>query len=192
MLSRVRAWLVGEPVAATEQAPTANPQAGAEPDTELLQDLSARLQKVARAQSKLSLRLDELGSQAEANHAALLARLEAPSASASAAEPRYDDVLDALDRLDDATRSLRAEHPEAAGGLAAIAARLERFVASRGVVRHATLAVIPDGQRFRVVGTEAREELPVGVVTRVVRSAATRGDSLLREGEVIINDWVQS
>jgi molecular chaperone GrpE (heat shock protein) len=176
MLRRVRSWL--------SDAPVSPPSPVAVPDDTKLDELGSRLQTVARAQSKLSLRLDELGEQIASNHAQLLARLDAPRSSHA---PSYEGVLDAIDRLDDATRSLGPDQRGLAEGLEAIAARLDRVLASDGIVRRAEVGAPPDGRRVRVIGTERRGDLPEGVITRVVRSAATRDDQLLREGEVLVN-----
>lgn len=173
MLSRVRAWL------APEQPSAPVPAADTHDDTKL-DELSARVQTVARSQSKLSLRLDDIAEQIASNHQELLARLDTPP-------PSHDGLLDAIDRLDDAARSVGPDQDGLGEGLRAIAARLERVLADGGTLRHAQTGVPPDGQRVRVIGTERHDQLPAGVVTRVVRSAATRNGELLREGEVLVN-----
>ncbi|PRQ06278.1 nucleotide exchange factor GrpE [Enhygromyxa salina] len=175
MLDRIRAWLGPAPQAGDSEATS-----GSELDAEL----EVRLKMIARAQAKISLRLDEITELVGANHRAVLERLTAPT---QAPTETLDEVLDALDRLDDARRSLGADQAAVADGLAGISLRLERFIAARGLRRHADTGAPPQGQRFRIVGTEDDPALADGVVTRVVRSAATRGDELIREGEVIVN-----
>jgi len=139
---------------------------------EALQD---RVQKVARAQSKLSLRLDEI--------VVLLEERRAP--------PPFPDpapLLDALDRLDEARRALVIDKPGAERGLASIGARLEGLLAAVGVERRAEVGVPADPKPFRVVGVEPGPDVVEGVVTRVVRAAAVRGapSQLIREGEVLV------
>ncbi len=171
----VRAWFATKP-----ESP---PQGRGESElhsVEKLEEIATRLQTVARAQSKLSLRVDELAGEVASNHEQLLGELVLRARD-------LDDILDALDRLDDAARALGPDQAGLAQGLSAIADRLDRHLRRTGMIRHAELGVEPDGRRFRVVGSEACGDLPDGVITRVVRSAATRGDELVREGEVVIN-----
>src|SRR5690554_1215492 len=103
MLSRVRTWLRG----ATE--PSDLPVV-AEDDAKR-EELNARLQTVARAQSKLSLRLDAITEQIATNHGELLARLGEPPplATTHASHVSHEGVLEAIDRLDDAARSVGAD-----------------------------------------------------------------------------------
>ncbi|KIG16181.1 hypothetical protein DB30_04899 [Enhygromyxa salina] len=143
---------------------------------------------IARAQTKISVRLDELAELVGTNHRSVLDRLDGPSQTPPAS---LDEIFDALDRLDDARRTLGAEQAAVADGLAAIGLRLERFIAAQGLQRHADTGVVPQGQRFRVVGTQYNPDLADGIVTQIVRSAATRGDTLIREGEVIVNKRTQ-
>ncbi len=184
MFRRLRAWLGPRVEPAPEPAPDhAKPEGSGAAE---LEQLRTSVQKVARAQAKLSLRLDEVVERLADNHRELLARLDTRAPEPSDETPT--DLLDALDRLDEAARSLGAEHLALGEGLAGIAARLERELARQGIVRHAGVGEVPDGRRVRIVGTEPRDDLPDGVITRVVRAAATRGDRLIREGEVLINE----
>lgn len=98
------------------------------------------------------------------------------------AEPRWDELLDALDLLD---VSVHLADSALAPGLAGVAARLERFLGASGLTRLAPLGHPPDGRLFRVVGTQPHPHLPEGTIARVVRAAALRGERLVREGEVI-------
>lgn len=178
MLSRIRTWLRGAPE-------PSDPPVVAQDDAKR-EDLNTRLQTVARAQSKLSLRLDAIAEQMASNHSELLARLgEPPPRPTNHAS--HEGVLEAIDRLDDAARSIGADQRALAEGLEAIADRLARVLAASGIVRHASIGGAPDGRHVRVIGTERRDDLPDGVVTRVVRSAATWQTELLREGEVLVN-----
>jgi molecular chaperone GrpE (heat shock protein) len=175
MLSRLRAWLSPpppEPVRATPAA--APPVADARID-----ELATKLQAIARAQAKQAIVIDELSEALAQRHAELLELLSS--------RDEVDGLLDAIDRLDDARRTLAPDQHELEVGLAAIAGRIERLLAARGVTRHARLGQPPEGRRERVVGSERRPELPEGVIVRVVRSAASRGQQLVREGEVVIN-----
>lgn len=178
MFGRVRAWL--------NDAPAQSPAPTVVHDETKLDELGTRLQTIARAQSKLSLRLDELSEQVAANQKELLSRLDQLRPSS------HDGVLDAIDRLDDAARAMGPDQRALAEGLEAIAARLERVLASSGIVRQAKVGEPPDGRQVRVIGTERREDLPDGVITRVVRSAAICQGELLREGEVLVNKLEES
>lgn len=143
--------------------------------------IDERIKKVARAQSKLSLRLDELMQ---------MLRERLPEASQAQTptphEPDPGPVLDALDRLDEAQRVTSVEHPAVAQGLASIGARLEGFLGAMGIERRAQPGGAVNPQLFRVVGVEASEEVEDGMVTRVIRAAVVRGDRLIREGEVLV------
>lgn len=204
MLRRIRRWLApasdGGRIAATAGDASTDP-----------------LRAIARTQRKLSIRLDEvveelghIGAQVKLVHRELTARLDrkaeaprarnvlthaadpsgpstGPSTGPALDNPSYDDVLDALDRLDDARAMLPTDGHALAGGLEAIASHLARHLSTHGVRRHAAIGGPPDGRRFRVVDTEQRTDVPDGVVVRVVRSAASRDDRIVREGEVIVS-----
>jgi GrpE len=141
--------------------------------------LQEQVHKVARAQSKLSLRLDELMHLLDE-------RLAARAADPPSGELDPAPVLDVLDRLDEARRTLAVERPAVEQGLASIGARLEGFLGAMGIERRATLGVPADPKLFRVVGVEATSEATDGSITRVIRAAALRGARLIREGEVLV------
>lgn len=143
------------------------------------------VQKSSRAQARLALQVEDLDRKLEGG----LAEWRSASAQKSAAtglsagpEPRWEDLLDALDLLDEATR---LADPALAPGLAGVTDRLVRFLAHSGLTRLAPLAQPPDGRLFRVVGTQPYPSLVEGDVVRVVRAAVLRGEHLVREGEVI-------
>jgi molecular chaperone GrpE (heat shock protein) len=175
MLSRLRAWLSPPPAAPPSQ-PVPTP--AVEPDPRI-DELATKLQALARAQAKQGIVLDELARAHAQHHGEVMATLPG--------REELGELLDVIDRLDDARRSLAPEQHALAAGLTAIAARLERVLGGRGVVRHAALGQPPRGRRERVVGHESHPELPEGVIVRVVRAAASRGEQLVREGEVVIN-----
>lgn len=148
-------------------------------------ELADLVQRSARSQSKTALRLEEIERKLEGGF------LDLHKATQALARPptdlRWDEVLDALDLLEEARSSVAATSPAVAQGLAGVQARLLRHLSASGLVRHANLHEPADGTLFRVVGTEVRDDLPDGVVTRVIRAAVRRGDQLIREGEVLTN-----
>ncbi len=152
-----------------------------------LGELLEAMRKLSRNHTKLALKLDELASKQDAGFADLRSKLDAGAAGDTSAA-RCDDVLDALDALDEAARALDEGRAEGvARGLRSIAARLTRFLAQQSLVRIAELTAPIDGRLFRVVGSEQLAELPDGAPVRVVRAAVRRGDRVVREGEVIVN-----
>src|SRR6266516_3589951 len=68
-------------------------------------DLLETARRLTRSQTKLALKLDELGSRQDAGFADLRESLTARAPS-STNVARCDDVLDALDALDEAARAL--------------------------------------------------------------------------------------
>jgi molecular chaperone GrpE (heat shock protein) len=144
------------------------------------------VQKSSRAQARLALQIEDLDRKLEGG----LAEWRNSSAQKSAAtglsagpEPLWENVLDALDLLDEATR---LADPALAPGLAGVTDRLVRFLAHSGLTRLAPLGHQPDGRLFRVVGTQPYpSNLVEGDVIRVVRAAVLRGEHVVREGEVI-------
>lgn len=138
------------------------------------QALQERLNTVARAQSKLSLRLDDV-----------VHMLEERLPPTPLPDPAP--LLDALDRLGEAQRVLASDKPAVAQGLASIGARLEGVLGAMGVHRRAEIGVPADPKLFRVVGVETSSASHKGVVTRVIRAAAVRGTQLIREGEVLVS-----
>jgi molecular chaperone GrpE (heat shock protein) len=148
--------------------------------------LAEVLQRSARAQARLALQVEDLDRKLEGGLAELRSSLSlrkgtAPGVS-SGAEPRWSDLLDALDLLDEA---IRLVDPASASGLAGVKTRLMSFLEHSGLTRLAPLGQPLDGHLFRVVGTEAHPSLAEGAVVRLVRAAVLREGHLLREGEVI-------
>ena len=154
----------------------------APPWAEELKDL---LQKTARGQGKSALRLEEIERKIEGGFLDLRQVLAAQAPARPPEELRYDDLLDALDLLEEARVSLAGTHPSAAAGLLGVIGRLHQHLGQSGLTRCAPLHEPADGTAFRVVGTEERADLPEGAVTRVVRAAVRRGGRLVRQGEVL-------
>lgn len=143
-------------------------------------ELTELVLKSARSQSKLGLRLEELERKVEGG----FSLLQKPVA-ADRAEQRYDEVLDALDLLDEAVRSSSSEGLRT--GLQSISQRLSRFLARVDITRSSPSEGAPvDGSLFRVSGTQESEAVPDGTIIRVVRAAAVQHQKLIREGEVIV------
>lgn len=150
------------------------------------------IQKASRTQARFGARLEALESKLEGGFTDLRAALAGQAAAARASargSVQWDDLLDALDLLEEAIRSIgSASVPEAAAeGLRGIASRLERFLGQAGLVRVRAPDRLTDGKLFRVVGTEQLPELADGAIARLVRSAVLEGDRVVREGEVTIN-----
>ena len=146
-------------------------------------------QKFSRGQARLQLRIEEVERKVEAGFSDLRSICEeVAERPASGATLHWDDVLDALDLIDQAAGSIAPDlHPGLADGLGGIGERLERFLAQSGLERIAEIGVAPDGRLFRIVGTAEVAELADGLIARVVRAAVIDGDRVVREGEAVIN-----
>ncbi|HEX5754507.1 MAG TPA: hypothetical protein VFZ09_50450 [Archangium sp.] len=166
--------------------PDATPPAESPPvwGTQLLD----AVQKSSRAQARLALHVEDVERKLEGGLAELRGSLSSlrgvTSAHSPGSEPPWDELLDALDLLEEASRV--AADAALASGLLGVAARLERFLTSSGIRRLATIGHIPDGRLFRIVGTQPHPSFAEGAIARVVRAAALRGEHLVREGEAII------
>jgi molecular chaperone GrpE (heat shock protein) len=147
--------------------------------------LMETVQKLARSQAKLALRVEELDGKIEGGFADLGNRLDDLALPASADDTDWGELLDAVDLLCEAVHQAGPGSP-LAEGLTGVRARLERFLAQQGIERLTAEGQSPDGRLFRVVGSQPSPVLAEGVVTRVVRAAAVRGQQVLREGEVIV------
>jgi molecular chaperone GrpE (heat shock protein) len=145
--------------------------------------LLERLQTAIRAQSKASLRLDELERKLEGG----FERIEGRLARGADADADLGDLFDAADLLTEVIRTHSGRNPALAEGLAGVLDRLDRFFFAKKMQRMPAVGDIPDGASVRVVGTFSDPEVGPGAVTRVVRSAVLRGDTLIREGEVLVN-----
>lgn len=158
-------------------------------------ELLGLMQKSARTRAWLGLRLDDIERKIEGGFANLqeTLRQNAP------VEPRHqveswawDDLLDAMDVIEEAVQSASSQgDPAMADGLRGVLVRLERFLAQAQLERLGVPGMPPDGKLFRVVGTERMPELAEGVITRVLRAAVLRGDSVVREGAVLTNRLAQ-
>lgn len=143
--------------------------------------LAEAVQKTARAQAKLSLKLDDIEGKLEAGLDDLR-RVR----TATPAGPDVDAVLDAMDLLEQAERTARREGSAAlADGIAGIGRRLGGFVEQQGLSRKGSVGEMVEARWFKVVGTEPAP-LPPGAITRVVRAAVLAGDAMVREGEAIV------
>jgi hypothetical protein len=144
------------------------------------------VQKCSRAQARMTLQVEDLERKLEGGLADLRSSLSAvkgaPPGGSDGSEPRWDEVLDALDLLHEA---IHVADPALAPGLAGVAARLERFLTHSGLTRLAPIGQPPEGRLFRVVGTQPHPSLSEGAIARVVRAAVLRGGHLVREGEAI-------
>jgi molecular chaperone GrpE (heat shock protein) len=142
------------------------------------------VQKIARAQARQGMRLEEIESKLEAGFSDLRTAIETtPAASESALS--FEECFDAMDALEEAARF----EPDAARaqGLRGVLERLKRFLVRAGFERQTPTGQALDARLFRVVGTEATESLAPGQVVRVVRAAVLRQGKLTREGEVIVS-----
>jgi molecular chaperone GrpE (heat shock protein) len=150
-------------------------------------ELGELVQKHARAQAKLGARLEALEGKLEAGFSELRAQTKAPAAPRSA-QPRPDDLFDAMDTLDAATLTLQGAPGGAAAveGLQGVLERLQRHLQQAGFTRVAPLGAAPDGKHFRVVGEVASTSLSPGTVAQVVRAAILQQNQLVREGEVLV------
>ena len=146
------------------------------------------VQKSSRSQARLALHVEDLERKLEGGLAELRGSLSslrgAPSGNSSERESPWDELLDALDLLEEA--SSVAADAALASGLMGVAARIERFLAASGITRLASIGHMPDGRLFRIVGTQPHPSFAEGSIARVVRAAALRGERLIREGEAII------
>ena len=148
--------------------------------------LADALQKSSRVQARLALQVEDLDRKLEGGLAELRSSLSSRKGTSpgaiSAPEPRWSELLDALDLLDEATRLVE---PASASGLAGVKTRLMSFLEHSGLTRLTPLGQPLDGRLFRVVGTEPHPSLAEGSVVRLVRAAVLREGHLLREGEAI-------
>jgi len=130
-------------------------------------------------------RIEALESKVEGGFSDL--RSSVPSGPATT-QPSLDEVLDAMDILEEACRTLDdAGNAPASQGLRGVIDRLERFLAQAGLTRIATPPAELDGRLFRAVGVVERHDLADGAPAHVVRAAALAGDRVVREGEVLVN-----
>ncbi|WNG56894.1 nucleotide exchange factor GrpE [Archangium gephyra] len=184
MLTLLRRLFIGR--SGVHELPGATPPAESPPTWGTL--LLDTVQKSSRAQARLALHVEDLERKLEGGLAELRGSLSslrgATSGNPSGREPPWDELLDALDLLEEASRV--AADAALASGLMGVAARLERFLTSSGITRMTSIGHIPDGRLFRIVGTQPHPSFAEGAIARVVRAAALRGERLIREGEALI------
>lgn len=147
------------------------------------------LQKSARHQARLALRLDELDRKLEGGFADLRQTIKNHAMTAADSPTvRWDDLLDAMDLLQEAIQSSGSNDPASmAEGLRSILDRLEHFSVQSALTRVLAPDTEPDGRFWRVVGVQEDPNIPDGAVVRVVRAAILSGERVIREGEVITN-----
>lgn len=147
-------------------------------------ELLEAVQKVGRAQARAVARIEALESKLEGG----FSDLRSTASSRPAGAPCFDEVLDAMDTLDEACRALEdGGNAHAAQGLRGVVDRLQRFLTRTGLTRIAEPPLPMDGRLFRVVGIVQRHDLADGAPAQVVRAAALAGERVVREGEVLIN-----
>jgi hypothetical protein len=161
-----------------EPAPPPEPKPPEAP-AELLETLDV-VRKMARAQSKLALKLDEVDANAAKRLDELKAVIPAPPPALA-----WGDLLDAMDLLQHAIEAIDPAHDDVADGLARVLGRLDRFLAQGGFRRVGARGEPVDGKLFRVIGAESHPGLSPGTIARVVRAAAVRDGQVVREGEVL-------
>jgi molecular chaperone GrpE (heat shock protein) len=180
-------WWKREKKSEAQVVPVARAPAEAPPE---LLDL---LKKTARAQARLAARLDDveqsLATAIAELRGTLLTQLQPRAAATPAESSDANDLLDALDKLDFVADALDVgeEVEGLADGLRAVSYKLEASLARRSIERVGTPGMEVNGRFMKVVATECRDDLPDGVVTRVVRAAALVGERVIREGEVFAN-----
>jgi molecular chaperone GrpE (heat shock protein) len=156
-------------------------------------DVLDAIQKLSRATVKQSARLEAALGESDARLTAVLEglrkRADGPSTQDAADAPRYDELFDSLDALDEA-RAL-AREPHLSDGLLRVHDKLLRFLERAGYSRMAEDSGVPDGRLMRVVGTEPRADRVPGTITRVVRAAIVAQGRVVREGEVIVSTEAQ-
>ena len=170
------------PEASAEPAPTVAP--------ETAEQLLEALRKSARAQTKLTLRLDETVGSLTGQLAELGPSLNALTNRAASVPPpapiSWNGLLDAMDLLQNAIDGLDKTRTDGVDqGLTLVLERLDRFLSQNGISRVGARGESVDGKLLRVVGTVSEPALPSGTIVRVVRAAATRNGEVVREGEVI-------
>lgn len=156
-------------------------------DNRWREELLELARKSARAQVRLTAKLDDLEAKLQSGFADLRSpgRSSSPSGRAVA---EWEDVLDALDTLDHVAASADATATPALGdGLRSVTRKLEAALSRASIERVCTAGLPVSGKLFRVVGIDDRPDMPAGAVTRVVRAAAVSAGSVLREGEVFVN-----
>jgi len=152
-------------------------------------ELLDAVQKASRSQARAIARIEDLESKLEGGFADLRAAISVARPAPGTADPgRLEAVLDALDILDQARRTLSAAgHMQVEQGLAGVAERMDAFLAAEGLARRPAASEPLDGKLFRVVGTIERPDLPNGAPAQVVRAAVSMGERVIREGEVLVN-----
>lgn len=180
-------WLFRRLAAPSPRAPPPEPAPAPTPEAPpWAVELADAVQKLARAQARLGLKVDDLNAKVDGGFSVLQTSLIAQAAQPKA--PEWDELFDAMDLLDTVARGPEAgAHAALAEGLGGVLDRLTRLLARLSLERAAPTGGVPDGRLFRVVGNRHDPSLPEGAVSHVVRAAVLRGGQLVREGEVLTN-----
>src|SRR5262245_33673979 len=126
-----------------EQGASPPPAPAPERDAEILETI----QKSSRAQARLAARIDAIESKLEGGFTDL--RAAVAGAAPARTSIRWDDLLDAMDLLDEAIHAVgNMAGREAADGLRGIGSRLDRFLAQSGLARLSVPERLDDGRRF--------------------------------------------
>jgi molecular chaperone GrpE (heat shock protein) len=153
-------------------------------------ELLEGIQRLTRTHAKQALRVEGLESKLEGGFTEMrsqLAKLAVQSSSESSLN--WSELLDAMDILEEACRSLEErDEREMAAGLRGALGRLDRFLSDQvGLSRINQTDGALNGKLFRIVAVDDRLGPSDSLTTRVVRAAVLRGDKLMREGELIVN-----
>jgi hypothetical protein len=156
-------------------------------------ELLDSMQKLSRVTAKQAARLEAAVGETDARLAAVVTQLRAHSDAGAGGPrsdvPRFDELFDALDALDQACELAQEVH--LADGLSRIKERLSSFLEQSGYSRVTATAGMPNPRLMRVVGSEPRADRPAGSVARMVRAAIVAGTRVVREGEVITSTEIR-
>jgi len=152
---------------------------------EVLDALRRQARSALKASAGMEAALGQSAAELKALRAEVrkLAQLSAERAT-SADRPDFDPLFDALDALEQAVDVTREPHQQA--GLRRVMQRIEHFCALAGYRRVCGHGQAPDPGLMRVVGSEPVPGMAAGQVSRTVRAAIVRGQTLVREGEVVV------
>lgn len=148
------------------------------------ESLSEQLQKLNRAQARLTLKVEDLDKKVEGGFGEL--RLERTRSSDGDDDRMPDELFDIFDGLDEASRAASLSAPELAQGIDRLVRRLESLLLQQRYLRLNCHGQAPDGRLFRVVGTTSATNVAEGLVAQVIRAAVTTPTgAVVREGEVL-------
>jgi len=146
--------------------------------------------KLSRAQAKQGLRVEGLENKLEGGFTEMRSEFASlAERDSSESSFNWSDLLDAMDTLEKACRSLeQREERDISAGLRGAIGRMERFLFEQaGISRINQTDGAPNGKLFRIVAVDGGLGPSDSLTTRVVRAAVLRGDKLMREGELIVN-----